>query len=70
MRAVVDRIEGGFAVLLFGEQEIKVDMPLELLPHELKEGDILSVTFDVDHRSTQAQKEKISSLLQKLKNKS
>ena len=70
MRAVVDRIEGGFAVLLFGEQEIKVDMPLELLPHELKEGDILSVAFAIDRQSTQTQKEKISGLLQKLKDKS
>jgi hypothetical protein len=69
MRAVVDRIEDGFAVLLFGDQEIKVDMPRELLPHDLKEGDILNVTVEVDQRSTQAQRQKIEGLLQKLKEK-
>lgn len=46
MRAVVDRIEDGFAVLLFGNQEIKVDIPRELLPPSIKEGDILNVKFE------------------------
>ena len=41
MRAVVDRFESDFAILLFEEKEIKVDFPRELLPEEVKEGDWL-----------------------------
>ena len=32
MKAVVDRIENQIAITLFGDEEIKVDIPLVLLP--------------------------------------
>ena len=37
MKAVIDRFEGNYAVLLFGTKEIKVDFPRELLPAAVKE---------------------------------
>ncbi len=37
MKAVVDRIEGAAAVLLLGEDEIKLDIPLKLLPQGTRE---------------------------------
>jgi len=69
MRVVVDRIEGKYAVLLFGEKEIKVDMPLELLPEGTREGSILQANFELDLNAEQQQREKVSKLLEKLKNK-
>jgi len=69
MRVVVDRIEEKYAVLLFGEKEIKVDMPLELLPEGTKEGSILNARFELDLNAEQQQREKVSKLLEKLKNK-
>ena len=69
MRVVVDRIEGKYAVLLFGEKEIKVDIPLELLPEGTKEGSILNARFELDLNAEQQQREKVSKLLEKLKNK-
>lgn len=69
MRVVVDRIEGKYAVLLFGEKEIKVDMPLELLPEGTREGSILNANFELDLNAEQQQREKVSKLLEKLKNK-
>ena len=69
MRVVVDRIEGKYAVLLYGEKEIKVDMPLELLPEGTREGSILQGNFELDLNAEQQQREKVSKLLEKLKNK-
>jgi hypothetical protein len=36
MIAMVDRIEGDFAVLLVGSDEVQVDVSLELLPYTYK----------------------------------
>ena len=55
--------------MLFGDREIEVDIPSDLLPKGAKEGDILKVNFDIDQSTTDAQREKIESLLHKLKNK-
>ena len=70
MKAVVDRIENQTAVLLFGDEGIKVDMPLKLLPAGTREGSLLQVDFTLDRKGEAAQREKISNLLDKLKNKS
>jgi len=69
MKAVVDRIENQTAVLLFGDEGIKVDMPLKLLPAGTREGSFLQVDFTLDREGEAAQREKISNLLDKLKNK-
>ena len=69
MRVVVDRIEGEHAVLLFGDKEVKVDMPLELLPKGIKEGNILNSIFELDPKAEQQQREKVENLLNKLRNK-
>jgi hypothetical protein len=66
LRAVIDRFEGDFAVLLFNASGIKVDMPRVLLPPGAGEGDILAVTFEVDREETCRQRQKIEALLKKL----
>ncbi|HHU49956.1 MAG: DUF3006 domain-containing protein [Caldicoprobacterales bacterium] len=69
MKAVVDRIEGQIAIVLFGDDEIKADIPLVLLPEGTKEGSHLNITFELDPASEAGQREKIAALLQKLSNK-
>lgn len=69
MKAVIDRVEGDHAVVLFGDDEVKVDIPRALLPTDAKEGSWLKVTFETDHETTRKRKERISGLLDKLKNK-
>lgn len=69
-KVTLDRIEEGAAVLLLRDDEsIKIDVPLYLLPHESKEGDILNLSIDKDVQETEAAKERVSALLEKLKNK-
>jgi hypothetical protein len=69
-KVTLDRIEGCTAVLLLrGDESIKIDVPLFLLPQESKEGDILNISIERDVQETEAAKERVSALLEKLKNK-
>ncbi len=65
-----DIIEGCEAVLLVrDEEEININVPLILLPSGSKEGDILDIAITRDLQETEAAKERVSALLEKLKNK-
>lgn len=69
MKAVIDRFEGDYAVVLFGEEEIKADIHKKLLPAGAREGSLLNVSFELDEDGTKKQQEKIKDLLDKLRNK-
>ena len=66
-RAVIDRIEdGGTAVLLAGEEEIKVELPAALLPEGAEGGSHLSVTIALDEASRKEAEERVKALQGKL----
>jgi hypothetical protein len=69
MKATIDRIEGELAVLLVGDGRIKVNMPLALLPEGCKEGDILNISIERDLEATRQARERVSILIEKLRNK-
>lgn len=69
MKAVIDRFEGEYAVVLFGDAEIQVDIPVVLLPEGVEEGSWLRVSFELDPEGTQGQKEKINDMLDKISGK-
>ncbi len=69
-KATLDRVENGIAVLLVRDEEvIKFYIPLSLLPAECKEGDVLGISVVKDVQETEDAKERVSGLLEKLKNK-
>jgi hypothetical protein len=69
-KVTLDRIEDGIAVLLVRDEEmVKINIPLFLLPHESREGDILNITIARNVQETEDAKERISALLEKLQNK-
>lgn len=69
-KVTLDRIENSTAVLLLRDDEsIKIDIPLFLLPPGSKEGDILNLSIEIDVQETEAAKERVLALLDKLKNK-
>jgi len=71
MKATLDRIEGGIAVLLIRDDErIRIDLPISLLPEGSKEGDILDITIQRDENATGQAKTRTSELIEKLKRKS
>ncbi len=69
MKAVIDRIVDGVAVMLLGEDEHKVEIPVALLPEGAREGSWLKVSLELDQEGEMQQREKISNLLEKLRNK-
>ena len=70
LKVTIDRIEEGIAVLLVRDEEkIKINVPLILLPVGSKEGDILDIAITRDVQETEAAKERVSSLLEKLQKK-
>ena len=48
MKAVIDRFEGEYAVVLFGDEEIKVDIPKLLLPEDAKKKSWLIINFELN----------------------
>lgn len=69
MKAVIDRLEGDYGILLFGEDEIKVDIPKALLPEGAKEGSWLIINFELDVEGEMKQRERIENKLERLRQK-
>lgn len=65
--AVIDRFEEDKAVLLAGDEEIKINFPRLLLDKNLKEGDYVTINIKYDDEATQKAKEEVASLLNSLK---
>ena len=69
-KVTLDRIEENIAVLLVrNEETVKINIPLFLLPAGSREGDILDVTIVRNIQETEDAKERVSALLDKLRNR-
>ena len=70
MKVTVDKIENEKARLLIRPQE-KEDfvLPLKELPAKTEEGSILEINFKLAENEKKAAEKRVSSLLNKLKNK-
>jgi hypothetical protein len=69
-RVIIDRIEGDLAVfVLYEDDRVRFNFPLQLLPEGAREGDHLLMTFAEDNASRESEKRRIGSLLDELKNK-
>ncbi len=63
MKWIVDRIEGSYAVVEINGT-VTADIPLIALPREIKEGDVICVSVDL--QETEKRKENIDKLSKKL----
>jgi hypothetical protein len=69
-KVTFDRIEENIAVLLVRDEEnIKINIPLFLLPDQTKEGEILDITIARNKKETEEARKRVSALLEKLQNK-
>jgi hypothetical protein len=66
VKAFVDRIEEGLAVILLSEGDGQFDAPLRILPPETKAGDHLIITFQLDPESRAETLRNISELTRRL----
>lgn len=69
LSAVIDRFEEDKAVLLVGDEEIKVNFPRKLLDKKLKEGDYITLDIKYDAKTTKEAQEEVQNLLKSLKDK-
>lgn len=70
MKVTVDKIENKKARLLIRPQEkYSFYLPISELPANTKEGSILKVSFELKVDEQKAAEKRVSSLLDKLKNK-
>lgn len=69
MKVTVDRFEGETAVLLVRpEENHQILFPRGLLP-DVEQGDILEITVTREIQETEEARERVSSLIEKLKQK-
>jgi hypothetical protein len=66
LRAIVDRIEDEMAVLLVGNEELRVVMPIGLLPEDTVEGSVLNISIDTDPAATEEARNRVQCLINKL----
>ncbi len=73
-KAVVDRFEADFAILQYvdpqnDERILSVEILRSVLPPDVKEGDHLSFTCQIDPTATGQAKERVTSILNRLVNR-
>jgi Protein of unknown function (DUF3006) len=67
IKAFVDRIESGLAVILLSDGSgVQFDLPLEYLPPETEAGDHLVITFQLDPESREETLRSIAELKKRL----
>ncbi|HTY91216.1 MAG TPA: DUF3006 domain-containing protein [Methanocella sp.] len=70
MKATIDRMEDGWAVLLLrADESIEFELPVCMLPGGSGEGDILDIDISKDIEATKVATERVSGLIEKLKKK-
>ena len=75
MKAVIDRFEGDFAVLIVGEEEHRLNVSRTLLPKQAKEGSWLQLdildgephNITLDDQETENVKQRIAEKLARLR---
>jgi hypothetical protein len=70
MKATIDRIEDGIAVLIPREEEtLRFHLPVSVLPPDCREGDIVTILIERDGEATREAKDRAKSLIDRLKRK-
>ncbi len=70
MKGIIDRVVEGVAVILLQPDERdELHLAEKYLPEDAGEGSVLSFTIEVDHSETEARKERVGNLIDRLKDK-
>jgi len=62
--AIIDRFEGEYAVILLKNEEVVIKK--KVLPENVKEGDILNITFKINKTATEKRKKEVKDILNEL----
>jgi hypothetical protein len=61
---IIDRIEGNWAVIEFEGETFNI--PINLLPQNAKEGDVINIIISVDSKATSERRNNIEKLMDEL----
>ena len=68
MKATIDRIEEGVAVLISRDDAmLRINVPGSLLPAGSREGDVITINIERDAEVTLMAKERVTGLIENLK---
>jgi hypothetical protein len=75
MKAVIDRFEGEYAILIVGEDEKRINVPRKVLPKQAREGLWLKVEIrngevcdiTIDDQETERARQRIAEKLERLR---
>jgi len=68
MKATIDRIEEGVAVLISRDNAmVRIIVPSSLLPAGSREGDVITINIEHDAEVTLMAKERVTGLIENLK---
>ena len=71
MKATIDRIEEGIAVLIDRDDDTRhIRIPVPLLPPGSKEGDVITLALERDEEATAAAMARVAGLVEKLRKRS
>jgi hypothetical protein len=75
MKAVIDRFEGKYAILIVGEDERRINVPRKVLPKkareglwlqvEIRDGEVCDIT--IDDQETERARQRIAEKLERLR---
>jgi hypothetical protein len=70
MKAAIDRIEEGIAILIpLDDDTERIRLPVSSLPPGCREGDIITLPDDRDEAATTGAKDRVSNLIRKLQDR-
>nr|WP_279233511.1 DUF3006 domain-containing protein [Desulfofundulus thermobenzoicus] len=52
VKAIVERMGGEYAVVLLGQEQYKIILPLSYLPEEIRERDVLDIDININRKLT------------------
>ena len=68
VNASIDRIENNIAVLILSNKSTdQVIVPLSIMPRDVKEGDIVSISIRMNNRETEIVRRRVSEMIKEFR---
>lgn len=66
IRGIIDRLEDDTAVILIGDEEKEVNIPISYLPSNISEGDVIEISLNVNKEETAKRAQKIKKFMERI----
>lgn len=66
IHGIVDSIEDDIAVILIGDEEKKISIPVKYLPINAIEGDVIDISLNINKGETIKRSQKLKNLMEQI----